>query len=517
MQLLEQLLGEAGYTCVTSTMNPHEVCALHRKNRYDLILLDLQMPGMDGFAVMAGLKTSDADSYLPVIVLTAQPGHKLRALQAGAKDFISKPFDLVEVKTRIHNMLEVRLLYRKLEDYASAAGTGGAGADRRTARKRSALPEPDRAGLRLVLGAGRDRGLSPRCPVRSWKCSASGSSRWWARPAMTGRPAGTRRSARCCWTGSPNGSHSSISRLSRVNADGSQQQFRVSGEPMFNQVVPLHRLPRHRRGNDGRAIARKSAAPAMPSLHSHDQNHLLALLPAAELERFSAHLELVALPLGEMLYEPGGSCSTHTFPPPASCRCITSWSPARRPNPPAWATRASSALRCSWAGRRRSSSAVVQTAGHAYRLAGRLLKQEFDRAGLMQQLLLRYTQALMTQMSQTAVCNRHHSVEQQLCRWLLLTLDRAPSRELVMTQELVASMLGVRREGITEAAGNLQRAGVIRYRRGHIAVLERAGLETRVCECYAVVSKESTRLLADARCGQGAAQPNRRARMALLA
>jgi CRP-like cAMP-binding protein len=147
-----------------------------------------------------------------------------------------------------------------------------------------------------------------------------------------------------------------------------------------------------------------------------------------------------------------------------------------------------------------ASSAVVQTGGHAYRLAGPLLKEEFNRAGLMQQLLLRYTQALMTQMAQTAVCNRHHSVEQQLCRWLLLTLDRAPSGELVMTQELVASMLGVRREGITEAAGNLQRAGVIRYRRGHIAVLERSALETRVCECYALLKRELVRLLSDVSC-----------------
>jgi hypothetical protein len=146
---------------------------------------------------------------------------------------------------------------------------------------------------------------------------------------------------------------------------------------------------------------------------------------------------------------------------------------------------------------------VVQTGGHAYRLAGRLLKQEFDRAGLMQQLLLRYTQALITQVFQTAACNRHHSVEQQLCRWLLLMLDRAPTRELVMTQQLVASMLGVRREGITEAAGNLQRAGFIRNRRGHIAVLERSGLETRVCECYAVVKQELIRLLSDVSCHRG--------------
>jgi CRP-like cAMP-binding protein len=144
-----------------------------------------------------------------------------------------------------------------------------------------------------------------------------------------------------------------------------------------------------------------------------------------------------------------------------------------------------------------SSSAVVQTAGQAWRLDRETLKQEFNRAGTLQRLLLRYTQALMTQMAQTAVCNRHHSVEQQLCRWLLLTLDRIPTHELVMTQELVASMLGVRRESVTEAAGHLQAAGYIRYRRGHIGVLNRAGLETRVCECYGVVKKELGRLLSD--------------------
>jgi len=145
------------------------------------------------------------------------------------------------------------------------------------------------------------------------------------------------------------------------------------------------------------------------------------------------------------------------------------------------------------------SSAVVQTAGHGYRLPGRLLKEEFGRAGLMQRLLLRYTQALLTQMCQTAACNRHHSIEQQLCRWLLLTVDRLPAQELVMTQELVASALGVRRESITEAAGNLQRSGVLRCRRGHIAVLDRSGLEAGACECYAVVKKEIARLLSDVR------------------
>ena len=150
-----------------------------------------------------------------------------------------------------------------------------------------------------------------------------------------------------------------------------------------------------------------------------------------------------------------------------------------------------------------SSSAVVQTAGCAYRLDRRLLMQEFNRGGLMQRLLLRYTQALITQMSQSTICNRHHSVEQQLCRWLLLTLDRLPSNQLVMTQELIAGMLGVRREAITEAAGNLQRAGFISYRRGHISVTERSGLEAGACECYAVVKKELDRLMSDVRYRQG--------------
>jgi CRP-like cAMP-binding protein len=145
-----------------------------------------------------------------------------------------------------------------------------------------------------------------------------------------------------------------------------------------------------------------------------------------------------------------------------------------------------------------TSRAVVQSAGHAYRLKGQLLKDAFFRAGPMQRLLLRYTQALLTQMAQTAVCNRHHSVDQQLCRWLLLSLDRLPSNQLTMTQELIANMLGVRREGVTEAAGKLQRAGLIRYSRGHITVLDRPGLEARVCECYQVVKKELDRLLPEA-------------------
>jgi CheY-like chemotaxis protein len=189
-------------------MKPQEVCALHRKNRYDLILLDLQMRGMAGFQVMEGLKTNDADDYLPVLVITAQSGHKLRALQAGAKDFISKPFDLVKVKTRIHNMLEVRLLYKKLDF-----------------------------------------------------------------------------------------------KFSRVNADGSHQKFQVSGQPDVRPVLPLHRLPRNRRGAYRKEIERKIPTVSDVIIHSPNQNHLLAALPATEFGRLSP--DLVPMPLGEMLYEPG--------------------------------------------------------------------------------------------------------------------------------------------------------------------------------------------------------------------
>jgi CRP-like cAMP-binding protein len=241
----------------------------------------------------------------------------------------------------------------------------------------------------------------------------------------------------------------------------------------------------------------------MPSPHSPKQNHLLAALPAAEFERLATHLELVPLPLGEMLYEPGEQLQYGYFPTTAIVSLHHVMASGASAESAGVGNEGVVGIALFMGGETTPSSAVVQTAGHAYRLAGRLLKEEFNRAGPMQQLLLRYTQALITQMSQTAACNRHHSVEQQLCRWLLLTLDRLPSHELIMTQELVASMLGVRREGITEAAGNLQRAGFISYRRGHIAVLDRAGLESRACECYAVVKKEMSRLLSDVRQRQG--------------
>ena len=236
---------------------------------------------------------------------------------------------------------------------------------------------------------------------------------------------------------------------------------------------------------------------------SPNQNHLLAALPTDEFEPLAEQLELVPMPLGQMLYEPGGQLQHAYFP----TSCIVSLHYVTESGASAETAGVGSegvvGVSLFMGGDTTSSSAVVQTAGHAYRLERHKLLHEFNRAGLLQRLLLRYTQALLTQMAQTAVCNRHHSLEQQLCRWLLLTLDRLPTNELIMTQELVASMLGVRREGVTEAAGNLQRAGCISYRRGHIAVLDRSGLETRACECYGVVKKEMSRLLSDVQYRQG--------------
>jgi CRP-like cAMP-binding protein len=241
----------------------------------------------------------------------------------------------------------------------------------------------------------------------------------------------------------------------------------------------------------------------MPSPPSPNQNYLLAALPPAEFERLAGHLEPVPMPLGEILYEPGGQLQHAYFPTTSIVSLHYVTESGASAETAGVGNEGVVGISLFMGGNTTPSSAVVQTAGHAYRLQTRLLMEEFDRAGFLQRLLLRYTQALITQMTQTAVCNRHHSVEQQLCRWLLLTLDRLPSNELVMTQELVANMLGVRREGITAAAGKLQRAGIIRYQRGHITVLQRSGLETNVCECYAVVKKELSRLLSDVRHRQG--------------
>lgn len=233
----------------------------------------------------------------------------------------------------------------------------------------------------------------------------------------------------------------------------------------------------------------------MSDLHNPRQNHLLAALPAEESARIFPYLERIQMPLGATIYEPGISMHHVYFP----ATCIVSLLYVMEDGASAEIAVVGNegivGVSLFMGGESTTSRAVVQSAGHAYRLNGQLLKDAFFRAGPMQQLLLRYTQALLTQMAQTAVCNRHHSVDQQLCRWLLLSLDRLPSNELTMTQELIANMLGVRREGVTEAAGNLQRAGLIHYSRGRITVIDRPGLEARVCECYQVVKKEFDRLL----------------------
>ncbi len=237
----------------------------------------------------------------------------------------------------------------------------------------------------------------------------------------------------------------------------------------------------------------------MSSPHSPNQNHLLAALPNAEFEALAARLELVPMMLGDRLYEPGGQLEHAYFPTTAIVSLHYVMESGASSETSGVGNEGVVGISLFMGGDTTPSSAVVHTAGYGYRLPRRIVKQEFDRAGLLQRLFLRYTQSLITQMAQTAVCNRHHSMDQQLCRWLLMTLDRIPSGELTMTQELVASMLGVRREGITTAAGKLQSSGYIRYRRGHISVLDRSGLETHACECYAVVKKELSRLLSGVR------------------
>jgi CRP-like cAMP-binding protein len=236
----------------------------------------------------------------------------------------------------------------------------------------------------------------------------------------------------------------------------------------------------------------------MPALHPPDQNHLLAALPAETFARLSPSLELVAMPLGEVLYESGGQLHHVYFPTTSIVSLHYIMENGASAEMAGVGNEGVLGISLFMGGNTTPSRATVLTGGYGYRLQGQLMMEEFDRAGPMMRLMLRYTQALITQLSQTAVCNRHHSMEQQLCRWLLLTLDRLPSNELTMTQELIACMLGVRREGITEAAGNLQQAGLISYRRGHITVLDRCGLESLTCECYGVVKKEFHRLLGEA-------------------
>jgi len=227
------------------------------------------------------------------------------------------------------------------------------------------------------------------------------------------------------------------------------------------------------------------------------RNHLLAALPAEVFERISPHLELIQMPLGQVLYDSGGQLQHIYFPTTAIVSIHYVMENGASAEIAGVGNEGVIGISVFMGGDTTTSLATVQTAGHCCRIKKHLIMDEFNRAGPMMRLMLRYTQALITQMSQTAVCYRHHSVEQQLCRWLLLTLDRLPSNKLAMAQELIASMLGVRREGITEAAGKLQRAGLISYRRGHITALDRAGLEYSACECYHVVKKELRRLLYD--------------------
>ena len=233
----------------------------------------------------------------------------------------------------------------------------------------------------------------------------------------------------------------------------------------------------------------------MASPHSPKENHLLAALPAADYERLLPALELVLMPLGWAVYESGGHQGYVYFPTNSIVSLLYVMENGASAEMAVTGNEGRVGIALFMGGETTPSRAVVQSAGHAYRLKAAILRSEFEHGGALQHLLLRYTQALITQMAQTAVCNRHHSVEQQLCRWLLLSMDRLPGNELRMTQELIANMLGVRREGVTEAAGKLQDAGLIHYSRGHITVLDRPKLETQVCECYAVVKREVDRLL----------------------
>jgi CRP-like cAMP-binding protein len=234
---------------------------------------------------------------------------------------------------------------------------------------------------------------------------------------------------------------------------------------------------------------------AVSSLHTPKQNHLLDALPAGDYERLAPHLELVPMRLGDVLYESGVQLRYVYFPTTAILSLLYVLEDGASAEIAIVGNEGILGISLFMGGETTPSRAVVQSAGHAFRLKADLLKTEFGRFGPTMHLLLRYTQALITQMAQTAVCNRHHSVDQQLCRWLLLSLDRLQTSELSMTQELIANMLGVRREGVTEAAGKLQDAGLISYTRGRITVLDRPGLEMRSCECYQVVKTEFDRLL----------------------
>jgi CRP-like cAMP-binding protein len=235
----------------------------------------------------------------------------------------------------------------------------------------------------------------------------------------------------------------------------------------------------------------------MPVLSAAKQNHLLAALPEAEWQRWLPELEPVEMPLGQVVYESGVTLRHVYFPATAIVALLYVMQDGASAEIAVIGNEGLVGISSFMGGDSTPSRAVVQSAGQGFRMKAEILKREFAQSVPVLHVLLRFTQALLTQMAQTAVCNRHHSVDQQLCRWLLLSLDRLQGEELAMTQELIANMLGVRREGVTESALKLQKAGIIRYSRGHITVLDRAGLEKRTCECYAVVKKEYDRLLPD--------------------
>ena len=334
---------EAGYTSVASTMNPHEVCALHRKNRYDLILLDLQMPGMDGFQVMEGLKTNDADGYLPVLVITAQPGHKLRALQAGAKDFISKPFDLVEVKTRIHNMLEVRLLYKKLENYNKVL--------EQTVQERTA---------ELRESEARYRSLTELASDWYWEQDENGNFTKVSGPvlemlgirvdALAGDAAGRMRASggrlERGGAGGAAGNHRRPAAIPGFRLQPRQCRrlaTKVPGErgADVQPVLPLHRLPRNRRGTHRKAVERR--IPTARRCHHPIVRIKTIFSPPCRRRNSSAWLRIWSWSRCcsvKSSTNPADSCSTPISPPPPSCRCTTSWSPAHRPKPRGWAMKA---------------------------------------------------------------------------------------------------------------------------------------------------------------------------------
>jgi CRP-like cAMP-binding protein len=242
-------------------------------------------------------------------------------------------------------------------------------------------------------------------------------------------------------------------------------------------------------------LAHSRQDSTMVAIAEPQSNHLLAALPAEEWARWAPQLEPVTLALGQVLYESGATMSHAYFPTTAIVSLLYMMENGASAEIAIVGNEGVVGIALFMGGGSTPSRGVVQSQGQGYRIKAQFMKEEFNRSGPVLHLLLRYTQALITQMTQTAVCNRHHSLDQQLCRWLLLSLDRLDSNELKMTQELMANMLGVRREGVTESALKLQDAGLISYARGHIKVLDRAGLEQRTCECYAVVKQEYARLL----------------------